>query len=189
MANLETFPSISVRLFPNRWFAFRIRLPWGCSSVGRASGSQSEGRQFDPDHLHQINLKKTMKKILLAVCLSLLVSACSTTSTIKVPSGSKLYINGNPEPVAIKDNGEVTTRPFFWTAIAGIPYRLEQNEKVISQGKLRAKFRPVSIFWPPYGAIYWPVGFALAEYDLSNAAQNREVPEPIKPSVGAAQTK
>jgi hypothetical protein len=130
-----------------------------------------------------------MNNILLAVCLSVLVSACSTTSTIKVPGDSKLYINGNPEPVAIKDNGEVTTRPFFWTAIAGIPYRLEQNEKVIKQGKLRAKFRPVSIFWPPYGAIYWPVGFAQPEYDLTNATQDREVQEPAKPVVGAAHAK
>lgn len=126
-----------------------------------------------------------MKKIFLAVCLSLLVSACSTTSTIKVPSGSKLYINGNPEPVAIKDNGEVTTRPFFWTAIAGIPFRLEQDDKVINKGKLRAKFRPVSIFWPPYGAIYWPVGFALAEYDLTKSTQ----PEPVKTAVSTEQAK
>jgi hypothetical protein len=128
-----------------------------------------------------------MKKILLAVCLSVLVSACTTTSNIKVPSGSKLYIYSDPEPVAIKDNGEVTTRPFFWTAIAGIPYRLEQNDKVIKQGKLRAKFRPVSIFWPPYGAIYWPVGFALPEYDLTNSAQEPGVTESTKPVVEAAQ--
>lgn len=130
-----------------------------------------------------------MKKIFVAICLTLLVSACSTTSTIKVPSGSKLYINGNKEPVAIKDNGEVTTRPFFWTAIAGIPYRLEQDEKVINQGRLRARFRPVSIFWPPYGAIYWPVGFAESEYDLTKPAQTPPVQEPAKPTLGAEQSK
>ena len=28
---------------------------WGYSSVGRASGSQSLGRRFDPDYLHQQN--------------------------------------------------------------------------------------------------------------------------------------
>ena len=28
-------------------------LFWGCSSVGRANGSQSLGRGFDPLHLHQ----------------------------------------------------------------------------------------------------------------------------------------
>lgn len=26
---------------------------WGYSSVGRATGSQSVGRRFDPDYLHQ----------------------------------------------------------------------------------------------------------------------------------------
>jgi hypothetical protein len=127
-----------------------------------------------------------MKKTLLAVCLSVLVSACSTTSTIKIPGDSKLYFSGRPDPVVIKDDGEVTTRPFFWTSIAGIPYRLEQNDKVIKQGRLRAKFRPVSIFWPPYGAIYWPVGFAQPEYDLTNSAQESGVPEPTKPVADAA---
>ncbi len=34
-------------------FCLAFDRRWGCSSVGRASGSQSEGRQFDPDHLHQ----------------------------------------------------------------------------------------------------------------------------------------
>jgi hypothetical protein len=130
-----------------------------------------------------------MKKIFLAVCLTLLVSACSTTSTIKVPQGSKLYINGNPEPVAIQENGEVTTRPFFWTAIAGIPFRLEQDDKVINQGKLRAKFRPASIFWPPYGAIYWPVGFALSEYDLTRTAQAPEPQQTANPIPKADKTK
>ncbi len=28
--------------------------PWGCSSAGRASRSQREGRRFEPAHLHQI---------------------------------------------------------------------------------------------------------------------------------------
>ncbi len=27
-------------------------IPWGCSSAGRAPGSQSGGRGFDPRHLH-----------------------------------------------------------------------------------------------------------------------------------------
>jgi hypothetical protein len=125
-----------------------------------------------------------MKKIIAAICLSLLVSACSTTSSIKVPPGAKLYINGNPEPVAVAENGQVTTRPFFWTAIAGIPYRVEQNDKVINQGKLRARFRPTSIFWPPYGAIYWPVGFALSEYDLTKTTEDHEIKD-IKPASGS----
>ncbi len=101
----------------------------------------------------------------------MLVSACTTTSVIKVPAGSKLYIHERPEPVAVQEDGTVTTRPFFWTAIAGIHYRVEKDDKVIKKGKLRAKFRPASIFWPPYGMIYWPVGFALPEYDLTSTEQ------------------
>ena len=32
---------------------------WGCSSVGRASALQAEGRQFESDQLHQ-NLEKVL---------------------------------------------------------------------------------------------------------------------------------
>ena len=68
------------------------------------------------------------------------------------------------QPVDIGANGRVVTKPFFWTAAgvpphAGIPYRLEQDGKVIDEGRLRAKFRVASIFWPPFAAIYWPMGF------------------------------
>jgi hypothetical protein len=113
-----------------------------------------------------------MKKLFAAICLPLLIVACSTTTKVIIPQDSKLYVNNDKEPVVVKADGEVTTRPFFWTAIAGVPFRLEQNNKIINQGKLKARFRPVSIFWPPYGIIYWPVGFALSEYDLTKEVQN-----------------
>ena len=73
-----------------------------------------------------------------------------------------------PNPSSLIENGVATSRPFYWTAIAGIRYRLEKDNKVIQKGKLRARFRPASIFWPPYGIIYWPVGFAYEKYDLTD---------------------
>jgi hypothetical protein len=37
---------------------------------------------------------------------------------------------------------------------------------------LRTKFRTVSIFWPPFAAIYWPMGFnPNVTYDLVNDTQ------------------
>ena len=38
-------------------FRFNSCVSWGCSSVGRAPALQAGGRQFDPDHLHQIRLR------------------------------------------------------------------------------------------------------------------------------------
>ena len=32
---------------------------------------------------------------------------------------------------------------------------------------MRAKFRPVSIFWPPVAILYWPIGFRLECNDLT----------------------
>ena len=31
---------------------------WGCSSVGRAAGSQSVGREFDPPQLHHLSCNR-----------------------------------------------------------------------------------------------------------------------------------
>ena len=81
----------------------------------------------------------------------LLITGCTTTGHFKVPEGSSLYVYKRPEPVNIKPNGEVTTKPFFWTAAGmppdgGIPYRLEKNGQTLKEGRLRTKFRVVSIF-------------------------------------------
>ena len=55
---------------------------------------------------------------------------------------------------------------------AGIPYSLQKDGKVVKEGKLRTKFRTVSIFWPPFAAIYWPMGFNPdITYDLVNDKQ------------------
>lgn len=65
-------------------------------------------------------------------------------------------------------SGTWTTRPFFWTASAGVPYRVEKDGKVVDEGKLSARFRAASIFWPPFALIYWPMGFRFDRYDLKN---------------------
>jgi hypothetical protein len=118
-----------------------------------------------------------IKKICLAFALLILVTGCTTTGTFKIPPASELYIYKRPQAVTIKADGKVTTKPFFWTAAGippegGIPYRLEQNGKVLKEGRLRAKFRVVSIFWPPAALIYWPMGFnPNITYDLVNDKQ------------------
>ena len=117
-----------------------------------------------------------MKKLYIVLIL-LMVAGCTTTGNFKVPEGSNLYIYQRPEPVNIDQNGKVTTKPFFWTAAGmppggGIPYRLEKNGETLKEGRLRAKFRPVSIFWPPAALIYWPMGLNPdITYDLVNDTQ------------------
>ncbi|AXQ27218.1 hypothetical protein D0B54_00275 [Solimonas sp. K1W22B-7] len=118
-----------------------------------------------------------MKKMVTLAALVAVLSGCSTTGHFRVPEGSKLYVYERPEPVEVSSEGTVTTSPFFWTAMGipptgGIPYRLEKDGQTVDQGKLRANFRVVSIFWPPLAAIYWPVGFNPSiTYDLVNKTQ------------------
>lgn len=113
-------------------------------------------------------MKKTAF-LTLALGVVLSISGCSTTGSFKVPENSKLYIYERPEPVKVEADGKVTTKPFFWTAAGGIPYRLEKDGQVVNEGKLRSKFRVVSIFWPPAAIIYWPIGFRPeVTYDLIN---------------------
>jgi len=121
-----------------------------------------------------------MKSINVFICLGLLViliAGCTTTGNFKIPEGTELYIYERPTPAQVANDGKVKTKPFFWTAIGvppynGIPYRLEKDGKIIKQGKLRVNFRVVSIFWPPFALIYWPVGFnPNITYDLVNDKQ------------------
>ena len=48
-------------------FDMKVQKFWGCSSVGRASALQAEGRQFESDQLHHefslSRAKRTIKKI------------------------------------------------------------------------------------------------------------------------------
>ncbi len=116
-------------------------------------------------------------KIILPIFFCGIISGCSTTANFKIPEGSELYIYKRPQPVKVEANGSVTTTPFFWTATGippngGIPYSLERNGETIKEGRLRTKFRVVSIFWPPFALIYWPMGFNSAiTYDLVNDRQ------------------
>jgi len=118
-----------------------------------------------------------IKKISLVFFLLITITGCTTTGTFRVPPGADLYIYKRPQPVDIQADGKVTTKPFFWTAAGmppggGIPYRLEKGGKVLKEGKLRAKFRTVSIFWPPAALIYWPMGLnPNITYDLINDKQ------------------
>jgi hypothetical protein len=104
------------------------------------------------------------------------LNACSTHGKFVVPAGTQLSIYKRP-PVTVPADGVVETKPFFWTAAgippaSGVPYALHKNGKVVKEGKLRAKFRVVSIFWPPAALIYWPMGLnPNITYDLVSGKQ------------------
>ncbi|MCP4181363.1 MAG: hypothetical protein GY756_26680 [bacterium] len=109
-------------------------------------------------------MMKNIMLLIIGFVFILVFSGCTTSGYFKVPEKSKLYIYKRPIPVIIAADGHVETKPFSWTAAGippegGIPYRLTSDSgKVISEGRLRAKFRPVSIFWPPFAFFYWPMG-------------------------------
>ena len=106
---------------------------------------------------------------------TIVLSGCSTTGRFVIPEGTELEVYRRPVQVA--SDGSVVTKPFFWTAAGmppngGIEYRLLKNGKPIQEGHLRAKFRVVSIFWPPWAIIYWPMGLNSAiTYDLIKGTQ------------------
>ena len=109
------------------------------------------------------------------LALAVGASACSTTGRFVVPEGSQLEVyQRSVNPAA---DGTVVTKPFFWTAAGvppggGIEYRLLDGGKVVKEGRLRAKFRVVSIFWPPLAVIYWPMGLNPdITYDLVKDTQ------------------
>lgn len=122
-------------------------------------------------------MRSNLISLALFVAVGCGATGCSTTGTFKVPPDTQLYIYQRPEPVKIDPAGKVETSPFFWTAMGvppngGIPYRLERGGQVVKEGRLRAKFRIVSIFWPPFALIYWPTGFNPSiVYDLVNDTQ------------------
>ncbi|VXB39234.1 conserved exported hypothetical protein [Pseudomonas sp. 8BK] len=98
--------------------------------------------------------------------LALTITGCSTKAWFKLPEHSTISVNQRTEQ---HPQGLVKTRPFFWNRTAGVPYRLTSaTGETLSEGKLRTRFRVVSIFWPPYSIIYWPMGFGQRCYDLSS---------------------
>jgi len=118
-----------------------------------------------------------LMKIISLSLLIAFITGCTTTGNFKIEEGSKLYIYERPEAVTVSPTGQVTTKPYFWTAAGfppggGVPYRLEKDGQTTKEGRLRAKFRVVSIFWPPFALIYWPMGLnPEITYDLINDTQ------------------
>jgi len=102
-----------------------------------------------------------------AIALAMIVSGCSTRAYFKLPENTKIAVYERPQPYP---QGLIKTRPFFWSATAGIPYKLsDSNGALVQQGKLHARFRVASIFWPPFAIIYWPMGFGQRCYDMTGA--------------------
>ncbi|HUE91663.1 hypothetical protein [Pseudomonas sp.] len=98
--------------------------------------------------------------------LALAITGCSTKAYFKLPEHSTISINQRAEQ---HPQGLVKVRPFFWSRAAGVPYRLTSvTGETLSEGKLRTRFRVMSIFWPPYSIIYWPMSFGQRCYDLSS---------------------
>jgi hypothetical protein len=132
--------------------------------------------------------RENMKVVALPLVAFTIIFAmgCSTTGHFRVPDDTVLYVH--ERPVEVESNGTVTTPPFFWTAAAGIRYRVEKNGVIVKEGKLRSRFRPVSIFWPPYALIYWPIGFRDdVMYDLVSDTQKELVTAP--PSGGVSDSR
>lgn len=95
-----------------------------------------------------------------AIALSLLLPlavGCTTSGQFELPPNTEIEIYERP-PVVPDSTGTIEMKPFFWTAIAGVPYKLYEDGEVVKSGRLKARFRVVSIFWPPFALIYWPAG-------------------------------
>jgi hypothetical protein len=105
-----------------------------------------------------------MKHILI-LALFILVG-CSTVTKFKIPKDHTLVVDG--ETISSLDTERYVRSPMFWDKTGGIPYQLKKDGQVKESGKLKAKFRIVSIFWPPFGLIYWPMGFDEGGYDFTN---------------------
>ena len=108
-----------------------------------------------------------MKKKLAAIAilgLVLVMQGCSTRAYVMVPENTKLVLPAKGDQSY--ESGLVTTRPFSWGQASGISYQLKKNDAEVTSGKLDSRFRPASIFWPPVGIAYWPIGFGWRCYDL-----------------------
>ena len=109
-----------------------------------------------------------MRTTLLAIPAALLLAGCSSGTWVKLPPGHHLSLYERP---AKHDSGRVATRPFGWAAASGIPYKLtDGRNQVVQEGRLRARFRVVSIFVPPVAIAYWPMGYGQRCYDLTGDA-------------------
>jgi hypothetical protein len=120
-------------------------------------------------------VKVRIRVLIPIVLLTATLSACTTRGTFVIPQGTQLEVY--QRPVTPGADGVVVTKPFFWTAAGmppagGVEYRLLKGDEVVQSGRLRAKFRVVSIFWPPFAALYWPMGLnPNITYDLVRGTQ------------------
>ena len=116
-----------------------------------------------------------IRALILIALLTAALPACSTRDTFVIPEGTQLEVY--QRPVTPGADGVVVTSPFFWTAAGmppagGVEYRLLEGDEVVQSGRLRAKFRTVSLFWPPFALIYWPMGLnPNITYDLVQGTQ------------------
>lgn len=93
------------------------------------------------------------------------ITGCSTATYVKLPADSTMKLKrGDETPY---NEGLISRTPLSWSSAGGIPYKIEQNGEVTKEGKLSAKFRVSSIFWPPFAVLYWPMGFRYPCYDLT----------------------
>ena len=107
-----------------------------------------------------------------ALLLALLcfAASCSTTGHFVLPPGAQLEVNGSV--LDVDSEGTAETWPFFWNTTGGVKYRLLENGQPVKEGKLQTAFRVVSIFWPPYAILYWPMGLkGDLVYDLVHDKQ------------------
>src|SRR5574337_252525 len=117
---------------------------------------------------------------LLALCLVPMLVGCATAAQFKLPAGTDIKFDTHDKEFA---SGDVSVLPFGWKASSGIDYSLTRKGKVVKSGKLPAKFRIVSIFWPPiYGIIAWPMGFKGDCFDLTGGSAKTCTVEPKKTS-------
>lgn len=115
-----------------------------------------------------------MKKFSAVLASAVIILAgCSTTTQVKLPADSTVRFDDHVEKYS---QGDIKRRPFFWNTTGGIPYKVEKDGSVLSEGEVSSRFRVVSIFWPPYALIYWPMGFAEECYDLTDATPKSCIP-------------
>ncbi len=118
---------------------------------------------------------------LLTVVAALFVG-CTTSGQFRVPPNTKLVVTDREATIGA--DGKWETSPFFWKETGGARYRLyDGSGKILRSGKLKTRFRAVSIFWPPGGIIYWPMGFYKeGVFDLTKPADGFLVKDDPSPS-------
>jgi len=133
--------------------------------ASRYSARRRHGGNLPSGKYKEVAMSPLKSAALLAAAMA--IAGCSTGAWFKLPENSSLIVNERP----VKYNqGLVKSRPFSWGAAGGVPYRLQDEQaNTIQSGKLRSRFRVASIFWPPVGIAYWPMGFGQRCYDLTGA--------------------